>query len=59
MIRLCLKKGLTLSGHTVFPEFLACPPKGQPPFQTKLSKNASRRSITVTLAIITIAFAPV
>jgi hypothetical protein len=35
--RLCQKRGLTLSGHTVFPEFSACPPKGQTPFLTQLS----------------------
>jgi hypothetical protein len=39
--RLCQKRGQTLSGHTVFPEFSACPPKGQTPFLTEPSLSLS------------------
>jgi hypothetical protein len=37
MTRLCQKRGLTLSGHTVLLGFSACPPKGQTPFLTEPS----------------------
>jgi hypothetical protein len=39
--RLCLKRGLTLSGEARNIRKIVSPPKGQPPFQTEPSSNAS------------------
>jgi hypothetical protein len=41
--KLCQKRGQTLSGHTVFPESSACPPKGQTPFLTEPKQIQNRK----------------